>query len=75
MGGNQGVGNLVPLDLSPDLSTASPAQIGLLHLGESVGCSAGLARSCDLQKLGFLYRVYYRQHETFYDVRRRYSNH
>ena len=41
LGGNQGVGNFVPLDLSTDLSTASPAQIGCFILENLLDVAPG----------------------------------
>ena len=41
LGGNQGVGNFVPLDLSTDLSTASPAQIGCFLLENLLDVAPG----------------------------------
>lgn len=41
LGGNQGVGNFVPLDLSTDLSTASPAQIGCFILENILDVALG----------------------------------
>ena len=41
LGGNQGVGNFVPLDLSKDLSTASPAQIGCFILENILDVAPG----------------------------------
>ena len=41
LGGNQGIGNFVPLDLSTDLSTASPAQIGCFILENILDVAPG----------------------------------
>lgn len=41
LGGNQGAGNFVPLDLSTDLSTASPAQIGCFILENLLDVAPG----------------------------------
>ena len=41
LGGNQGVGNFVPLDLSTDLSTASPAQLGCFILENLLDVAPG----------------------------------
>ena len=41
LGGNQGVGNFVPLDLSTNLSTAIPAQIGCFILENLLDAAPG----------------------------------
>ena len=41
LGGNQGVGSFIPLDLSTDLSTAIPAQIGCFNLETLLDAAPG----------------------------------